>query len=182
MQAIVFCGIQASGKSTYFRTAFSVTHVRINLDALRTRRREMEVLIDCLDNGLPFVVDNTNPTPAERARYVQPALAAGYSVDAYWFETRPRDAIARNELRQGRERIPIPSIIRTYKQLVPPSAAEGFTRLHVVHALGGGRFDVAQLESARISGVASSSNPTGRAAISDTDPSVAGSSGSSRAP
>lgn len=119
--------------------------MHISLDTLRTRNREREALEHCLAAGLPFVVDNTNPTVAERARYVQPALAAGVSVCAYYFETRPRDAIARNELRAGRERIPIAGILGTYKRLEPPTHGEGFDSVLVAHALGEGRFDVEEL-------------------------------------
>jgi hypothetical protein len=36
MHAILLIGLQASGKSTFFRERFSDTHVRINLDMLRT--------------------------------------------------------------------------------------------------------------------------------------------------
>ena len=78
MQAIVFCGIQASGKTTFYRERFFDTHVRISLDLLRTRRREQLLLAACLEGRQPFVVDNTNPTIAERARYVVPARAARF--------------------------------------------------------------------------------------------------------
>jgi predicted kinase len=40
MQAIIFMGIQACGKSTFYHHKFALTHVRINLDMLKTRHRE----------------------------------------------------------------------------------------------------------------------------------------------
>ncbi|MEO1133121.1 MAG: ATP-binding protein, partial [Cyanobacteria bacterium J06639_1] len=58
MQAIIFIGIQASGKSTFFAQKFADTHVRINLDMLKTRHREKCLLETCLEIGQPFVVDN----------------------------------------------------------------------------------------------------------------------------
>ena len=40
MEALIFSGIQASGKSMLFKAHFADTHVRINLDMLRTRHRQ----------------------------------------------------------------------------------------------------------------------------------------------
>ena len=37
MQVVILIGIQGSGKSTFCRKRFFDTHVRINLDMLRTR-------------------------------------------------------------------------------------------------------------------------------------------------
>ena len=74
-EAILLIGLQGSGKSTFYRERFFATHVRINLDMLRTRRREILLLDACLAGGTPFVVDNTNPTLAARARYL--TLARG---------------------------------------------------------------------------------------------------------
>ena len=75
MEAIIFIGIQGAGKSTFFKERFFDTHVRINLDTLRTRRREEILLNACLQSRQPFVVDNTNPLPADRSRYLGPARA-----------------------------------------------------------------------------------------------------------
>ena len=40
MELILLIGIQASGKSTFFKRRYCDTHVRINLDMLKTRHRE----------------------------------------------------------------------------------------------------------------------------------------------
>src|SRR5215213_10574197 len=84
-EAVVFCGVQAAGKSTYYRERFFETHVRISMDLLKTRNRERLLLEACLLAKQPFVVDNTNPLAADRARYVHPARAAGFAVTGYFF-------------------------------------------------------------------------------------------------
>jgi predicted kinase len=40
MEAVIFVGIQGTGKSTFYKERFFDTHVRINLDMLKTRHRE----------------------------------------------------------------------------------------------------------------------------------------------
>lgn len=40
MEAVVFCGIQGSGKTTFFLERFADTHVRVSLDALGGRAAE----------------------------------------------------------------------------------------------------------------------------------------------
>ena len=62
MQMIIFIGIQASGKSTFFRSMLA-NHglVHINLDTLHRRHKESLAIRDCLDRRKSFVVDNTNP-------------------------------------------------------------------------------------------------------------------------
>jgi predicted kinase len=86
MEAVVLCGIQGSGKTTLYRDRFLATHVRVALDLLRTRAREEAFVRLCLETQQPFVVDNTNPTAADRRRYVEPARAAGFRTIAYLVE------------------------------------------------------------------------------------------------
>ena len=76
MDAVLLIGIQGSGKSWFFNERFRDTHVRLNLDMLRTRHRESVLLKACIDTQQPFVVDNTNPTIQDRARYIEPAKQA----------------------------------------------------------------------------------------------------------
>ncbi len=80
MEVIVFIGVQATGKSTFYRQRFFRTHVRVNMDMLRTRHRERRLIATCLETQQPFVVDNTNPDPKDRARYIEPARRAGFRV------------------------------------------------------------------------------------------------------
>ena len=127
MRAVVFCGIQASGKTTFFRDRFAATHVRLSLDLLRTRHREDVLLHACLAVGQPFVVDNTNPTAGGRGRYLRLARAAGFTVELFFFETTVDAALGRNAGRPGE--VPEIAIRGTFAKLQAPTADEGFDRL-----------------------------------------------------
>jgi predicted kinase len=139
MEAVVLCGVQGSGKTTLYVERFLETHVRVSLDVVRTRAREEALVRLCLDRGQRFVVDNTNATPTERARYVEPARAAGFRVVGYLVEIDLADALARNERRSGRERVPVAGVVGTSRRLQRPTLEEGFDELwHATSAEGGG--------------------------------------------
>ncbi|HEX8905541.1 MAG TPA: AAA family ATPase, partial [Longimicrobiaceae bacterium] len=128
----IFTGVQAAGKSTFYRERFFETHVRINMDMLKTRNRERLLLEACIQARQPFVVDNTNPLAAERARYIAPARAAGFIVTGYFFRATTREAIARNKGRTDKPAIPIPGLLGTYKRIEEPRWEEGYDALFTV--------------------------------------------------
>ena len=68
MQAIIFIGIQATGKSTFYKTNFFNSHIRLSMDLLNTRNKENRFLETCFHTQARFVVDNTNPTSEERKK------------------------------------------------------------------------------------------------------------------
>jgi predicted kinase len=145
VEAVVLCGIQGAGKTAFYVERFLDTHARVSLDLLRTRHREARFLDVCLETRMPFVVDNTNVTRAERARYVRPALERGYRAVAYWIDVAQRVAIARNAGRPPGRRVPVPGILGTRKRVELPSAGEGFEELwHVV--ADEGAFTITPLE------------------------------------
>lgn len=132
MEAVLFCGIQAAGKTTFYVERFLRTHVRISMDMLHTRNKELKLIEACLSLQQRFVVDNTNPTRKERQKYIEAARLHHYKVIGYYFHTEVAAAIARNAGRTGKEHIPIPGIRGTYKKLEPPKYDEGFDLLHRV--------------------------------------------------
>ena len=139
MEAIVFCGLQGSGKTTLYRDRFLETHVRVSMDLLRTRAREADLLAWCLRTHTRFVVDNTNPTAADRARYVAPAREAGFRVIGYLVDALTDEALARNAGRAGAQRVPDRGVARTARRLLRPTPEEGFDELwHATAAPGGG--------------------------------------------
>jgi predicted kinase len=135
MQAVVLCGVQGSGKTTLYRDRYLATHVRISLDLLRTRQREAAFLRTCLETRQPFVVDNTNLTPAERRRYVEPARAAGFRLVACLVEVDEAEALARNAGRGGPQRVPAGALVGAGRRLLRPTPEEGFDELW--HATAG---------------------------------------------
>ncbi|MGE5679723.1 MAG: AAA family ATPase [Bacillota bacterium] len=139
MEAVIFIGIQASGKTTFYRENFFNTHIRISLDMLKTRNRESILMQACIEAKQPFVVDNTNVLASERIKYIEASKAAGFSVRGYFFRSNLRESIARNSQRTGRQLIPVKGIGGTYKRLQRPHMNEGFDFLyHVTIAENGG--------------------------------------------
>lgn len=131
-ELVLFCGIQATGKSSFYVARFLHTHVRLNLDVLRTRHRERVLLDACLGCGQSVVIDNTNPTPSERAVYIEAARAAGFTVIGYYFASQVAAALARNAGRPEAQRVPDRGVRGTAARLVHPRVAEGFDALHYV--------------------------------------------------
>ncbi len=142
---MVFCGVQGSGKTTFYIERFLHTHVRVSLDLLRTRHRERLVLGACLEGGQRFVVDKVNHTAAERQRYIEPARAAGFRVVGFLFEVPAAEAIARNAARPPDRRVPVTAILGTRKRLEPPRLEEGFDALCRVLPAAAGGFAVVEL-------------------------------------
>lgn len=131
-EAVVFVGVQGSGKSSFYYERFFHTHIRISLDVVRTRRREQLIFEACLNAGQSFVIDNTNPLPTDRARYIEPARAAGFLVIAYFFRTKLEDAIRRNNQRESKKRVPVAAVAGTFKKMQAPRIEEGFDAIYIV--------------------------------------------------
>jgi predicted kinase len=87
-------------------------------------------------------VDNTNPTPEDRAPLIEHACEHGARPVAYYFESGTLESRERNERREGKARVPDVAIFATAKKLVPPSRAEGFDEVYRVRISEGSGFEV----------------------------------------
>lgn len=130
--AIIFMGIQGSGKTYYYNQHFKDRYEHINLDELHTRNKEMIAIEACIANGKSLVIDNTNPTKKDRERYISKLKEAGYQVVGYFFESKVQDCIRRNAERTGKECVPNMAIAATSNKLEMPSYDEGFDKLYFV--------------------------------------------------
>jgi predicted kinase len=130
VEAVIFIGLQAAGKSFFYRDRFFNTHIRINLDMLKTRHREQIILQACLTAKQSFVVDNTNPSIQDRERYITPAKEKGFRIIGYYFQSLIRDCLQRNNERS--KPIPEVALYTTKKKLVIPIFHEGFDELYYV--------------------------------------------------
>ncbi len=136
-EAIIFIGLQGSGKSSFYREKFFNTHIRINLDMLKTRHREKILFEACLEAKQSFVIDNTNPTLEDRKRYIIPAAKnKNFRIIGYYFQSNLEDCKRRNEQRHSQHFVPLVGILATYKKLIKPSYQEGYDAIYYVK-LGG---------------------------------------------
>ena len=130
-QMILFIGIQASGKTTFYTKVLSPHgYVHINLDTLHTRHKEQVAISECYEQGVSFVVDNTNPEMADRSRYIPEAKQRGYEVIGIYFQSILKDCIARNKGRKNK--VPRLAIPNTQNKLEMPDYSEGFDKLYFV--------------------------------------------------
>ena len=128
----IMMGIQGSGKSEFCRQKLAGDIVHVNLDTLKTRNNERKLIRECFSAQKDFVVDNTNPTKADRSRYIAAAKENGYRVVGYFMQSRLQECIARNELREGKARIPAKAIAATSNKLEMPDYEEGFDELYYI--------------------------------------------------
>ncbi len=131
-EAVIFIGLQGSGKTTYFTNHFAATHTHVSRDIQETAERERALIHECLRSGRSFVLDNTNATRAVREPYIREAKAAGFRVLSYFFDTPVRTAIGRNNHRKDKKPIPVPAMLRTAKRLEPPSLEEGIDAIRTI--------------------------------------------------
>jgi predicted kinase len=142
MEAVIFIGIQGTGKSSFYGERFFHTHVRLNWDMLKTQHRLRVLLAACLEARQAFVVDNTNVTREVRAQFISQAKAAGFRVVGYYFRSDIASALARNSERVAAARIPDRGVLGTYKKLEIPKHEEGFDALYYVQIDPAGQFQV----------------------------------------
>jgi predicted kinase len=132
VEAIIFIGIQATGKSTFYKERFFNSHVRISLDLLNTKNKQNKFLQTCLDTQSKFVIDNTSPLQKDREGIIQAAKEKKYKIVGYYFNSSIQDAIERNNERKGKAKIPEIGIKGCYSKLQIPSYDEGFDELYYV--------------------------------------------------
>ena len=129
---VIMIGIQGSGKSTFYHKYLADSFVRVNLDTVKTRHQENLLISECIKDGKSFAIDNTNPTRADRQRYIPLAQYAGYKVVGYFMESKLKTCIERNNQRTGTARIPATAIAATSNKLQMPSYNEGFDEIYFV--------------------------------------------------
>ena len=128
---VIMMGIQGSGKSTFCTKNFS-EYTRINLDTLRTRKKENDALWLAINRKENIIIDNTNPTASDRKKYIEAGKASQYRIIGYFMQSRLQECIERNDSRQGKEKIPSIAIACTSNKLEMPGYEEGFDELYFV--------------------------------------------------
>lgn len=135
MDLIILIGLQAAGKSTFARTRFADA-VYVSKDAMRNvrnkARRQEAMIRKAFEEGQNVVVDNTNPTLADRQALIALGRAYGARILGYFFSSRVQECLERNLQRTGKARVPDVAIHATRRRLEIPAFAEGFDELYYV--------------------------------------------------
>lgn len=144
LECVIFVGLPASGKTTFFRERYASTHQHISKDnwpnAANKSARQPRVIADALSSGRSVVVDNTHPALEDRRALIDQARAFGARLIGYYFDASTRDAVGRNRARTGRQRVPDIGIFAIAKRMVEPRLEEGFDELYRVSIAEGGGF------------------------------------------
>uniref|UniRef100_A0A3Q2PNN9 Polynucleotide kinase 3'-phosphatase n=1 Tax=Fundulus heteroclitus TaxID=8078 RepID=A0A3Q2PNN9_FUNHE len=139
-EVIVAVGYPAAGKSTFFHThVIPKGYVYVNRDTLGSWQNCVSACERALRDGRSVAVDNTNPDPESRKRYVDVAKAAGVSCRCFLFTATLEQAKHNNRFR---EMAPSDSkhpkvndmIFHSYKKhFVAPDLSEGFSEILQIH-------------------------------------------------
>lgn len=135
-ELVIFVGLPGAGKSTYYFAHFAGTHVHVSKDLMRNARsreaRQQQMIEQALSAGKSVVVDNTNPSRAIRAPLIALGKRHGARIVAYYFECSVREALMRNQQREGRGRVPNVAVFVAAKKLAPPALDEGFDEVRMI--------------------------------------------------
>lgn len=165
IELVILVGIQASGKTTYYRRHLEGEYLHVSLDNWRgkgnVRRKEREAILAGLASAAEsggklrgVAVDNTNTTINTRRRYFDVAgeftAAAGkpVSLTAYFFDADLAGCLKRNAQRPADAPpgvpyfVPPAAIAGFMNRLQPPSHEEGFARVRRVRISDDGEFAV----------------------------------------
>jgi len=147
---VVLAGLQASGKTTFYRTHLADTHFLVSKDLYRSARnkarRQRTEIASSLAAGRNVAVDNTNLSRAERCEIVQQGRDSGARVVCYYFESKLEDCLSRNARRSGRARVPDVGVRASSCRLELPDRTEGFDSMWYVKHDGDGGFAVSPWE------------------------------------
>lgn len=142
---ILMCGIAGSGKSTWIKNNFPnitpVSRDAIRFDLLDERGGEyfdyedevfdkfIRQIIGSLVVDEITIADATHLNKKARAKVLNKVAKFADEIEVIVIDVPLKTALERNELREGRSRVPRGVIRRMFFQMEAPTRDEGFTKI-----------------------------------------------------
>jgi predicted kinase len=131
-EVVLLIGLQACGKTTFYRSVLAATHALVSKDAMprsarRKEARQQRELLALLAAGRDVCVDNTQPSAAERAGVIAAAGAAGARVVGHWWRPDLPLSLSRNAARAAP--VPLVGLYAASARWEEPRLTEGFDEL-----------------------------------------------------
>jgi len=138
MDIIILIGLQASGKSTFYRAHFADTHEHISKDLLKSSKnknknqKQAERIERAFLEQRSVIIDNTNVTVQDRQMLIDIGRRYDATIIGYYFQLDVSGSRTRNWQREGKAMVPEKAIFITAHKFEAPSYAEGFDTLYYV--------------------------------------------------
>uniref|UniRef100_A0A671SBF1 Bifunctional polynucleotide phosphatase/kinase-like n=1 Tax=Sinocyclocheilus anshuiensis TaxID=1608454 RepID=A0A671SBF1_9TELE len=139
-EVIVAVGFPGSGKSTFFQAhIIPKGYAYVNRDILGSWQQCVSACERALKEGRSVAVDNTNPDPESRKRYIVVSQSAGVPCRCFNLTASLEQAKHNNRFREmvpsATKHVPVNDmVIHSYrKKFVAPSLSEGFSEILQIH-------------------------------------------------
>uniref|UniRef100_A0A673KWF1 Bifunctional polynucleotide phosphatase/kinase-like n=1 Tax=Sinocyclocheilus rhinocerous TaxID=307959 RepID=A0A673KWF1_9TELE len=124
-EVIVAVGFPGSGKSTFFQThIIPQGYAYVNRDILGSWQQCVSACERALKEGRRVAVDNTNPDPESRKRYIDVSQSAGVPCRCFNFTASLEQAKHNNRVFGSSLQL-----FHSVKKFVAPSLSEGFSEI-----------------------------------------------------
>ncbi|MCA9795321.1 MAG: AAA family ATPase [Candidatus Eremiobacteraeota bacterium] len=134
MELVLFIGLPASGKTSFYQQRFASTHLHVSKDLMpnqkRRDRRQAQMIEQAFERGGSVVLDNTHPARVDRRAWLELAHRWKAEPVGYYFASSLAECQARNQARE--RQVPEVAFFSILKKLERPAPEEGFARLYYV--------------------------------------------------
>ncbi|XP_076112376.1 bifunctional polynucleotide phosphatase/kinase-like [Mytilus galloprovincialis] len=133
-EVVIFAGYPGSGKSFFGKKYLEPKgYVHVNRDTLGTWQKCVSLTAKSLKEGKSVMVDNTNPDPESRARYIDVAKKAGVPCRCFVFKATQQQAMHNERFRELTDKTHKPinvMIMNAFKsKFKEPNMKEGYTEI-----------------------------------------------------